>query len=189
MLSTNFLKRKSLALMSIAITKTPVSVHLCGGGGTGGQTTRRKTRDDYVWYKTKDLSRRRRRRRGFQTHHPRERKRGLTTSGSLTVWSSSVTSKTLRGSCCGSYTINGSQDLSAKSQSNIPSKKKNNNNNKSSNNNLSSLMMMMMKSDSSCCLGNHLQKKKMVMMMDSGGGGGGCSRVPSFFTKHHTHKA
>jgi hypothetical protein len=123
------------------------------------------------------------------------RKRGLTASQSLTVWSSSVTSKTLRGSYCGSYTINGSQDLSAKSQSNIPSKKKNNNNNKSSNNNLSSLMMMMMmmmmmKSDSSCCLGNHLQKKKMMMMMDSsGGGGGGCSRVPSFFTKHHTHKA
>jgi hypothetical protein len=43
MLSTNFLKRKSLVLMSIAITTTPVSVHLGGGGGTGGQTTRRKT--------------------------------------------------------------------------------------------------------------------------------------------------
>jgi hypothetical protein len=69
MLTTNFLKRKSLVLMSIAITTTPVSVHLCGGGG---QTTRRKTRDHYVWYKA--LSRRRRR-RGFQTHHPREEKR------------------------------------------------------------------------------------------------------------------
>jgi hypothetical protein len=75
MLSTNFLKRKSLVLLSIAITTTtPVSVHLCGGGGTGGQTTRRKTRDHYVWYKTKDLSGRRRR-RGFQTHHPREEKK------------------------------------------------------------------------------------------------------------------
>ncbi len=69
MLTTNFLKRKSLVLMSIAITTTPVSVHLCRGGG---QTTRRKTRDHYVWYKA--LSRRRRR-RGFQTHHPREEKR------------------------------------------------------------------------------------------------------------------
>jgi hypothetical protein len=121
-------------------------------------------------------------------------KRGLTVSQSLTVWSSSVTGKTLRGSCCGSYTINGSQDLSAKSQSNIPSKKKkNNNNNKSSNKNLSFLMMMMMmmmKSDSSCCLENLLQKKKKMMMMTgSSSGGGSCSRVPSFFTKHHTHKA
>jgi hypothetical protein len=97
------------------------------------------------------------------------RKRGLTASQSLTVWSSSVTGKTLRGSCCGSYTINGSQDLSAKSQSNISSEK---NEKKSSNNNLSSLMMMMMmmmKSDSSCCLENLLQKKKMIDNDDDDG--------------------
>ncbi len=118
------------------------------------------------------------------------RKRGLTASQSLTVWSSSVTSKILRRSCCGSYTLNGSQDLSAKSQSNIPSKKTKK---KSSKNNLPSLMMMMMmtimKSDSSCCLENLLQKKKkkkkkmMMMMMGSSSSGSSSSRVPSFFTK------